>query len=194
MNKLGSSHRVPLPMEDLPRDVLHYELFPFLDYSTRVAMNQVLPRAERKPTPLKKGVIQEFSALFARCMIQRLMQSMMNDAPTTLLQNCRAFNQSYLGCLVYFPIFRMRFMSAVLQVQWRFSAEEGFILWQRREMTELNEFFHYCTVACESAATVIRKKMVFQSEFSPVTGIGDIVENIPFLDLCDDELWDLGFV
>jgi hypothetical protein len=85
-------------------------------------------------------------------------------------------------------------MSAVLQVQWRFSAEEGFILWQRREMTELNEFFHYCTVACESAATVIRKKMVFQSEFSPVTGIGDIVENIPFLDLCDDELWDLGFV
>ena len=161
---------------ELPRDVLHYELFPLLDYSTRISLNQVLPRAERKAIPLKKEVLKEFSTLFARCMIQRLMQSMMNDTPLTLLQNCRDFDQSYFGCFVNFPTFRMRFMLAVVQLQWNFSTWESP---SKRVMTELNEFLEYCTVACESAASVTESEGPMQ----PMQ-----------ISMVDDALWDLGFV
>ena len=158
---------------ELPRDVLHYELFPLLDYSTRISLNQVLPRAERKAIPLKKEVVKNFSSLFARCMIQRLMQSMMNDTPLTLLQNCRDFNQSYFGCLVNFPTFRMRFMMAVIQLKWNFSTWESP---PKRVMTELNEFLTYYVVACESAASLTESEVPMQ------------------ISMVDDALWDLGFV
>ena len=41
-------------LDNLPLDVIQYEIYPYLDYNSKVTMNSMLPPQDRIRTPLKK--------------------------------------------------------------------------------------------------------------------------------------------
>jgi hypothetical protein len=43
--------------DELPTDMIYYEIFPFLDYNSRVTANLLLPKEDRLRTPLQKDVV-----------------------------------------------------------------------------------------------------------------------------------------
>ena len=45
---------MPHLFDNLPTDIIYYEIFPFLDYDSRVTANLMLPRKDRIGHPLKK--------------------------------------------------------------------------------------------------------------------------------------------
>jgi hypothetical protein len=83
-------------MLSLPLDVIHYELFPLLDYSSRIAVNRILPSQERKGTPLKEGSVDEFKILFAQCMLRRFI-SIGKSKTGTPAEVCQACDEFIVG-------------------------------------------------------------------------------------------------
>ena len=45
---------MPYLLDNLPLDMIHYEIFPYLDYNSRVSANVMLPPQDRISVPLKK--------------------------------------------------------------------------------------------------------------------------------------------
>jgi hypothetical protein len=43
--------------DELPTDIIYYEIFPFLDYNSRVTANLLLPKEDRLRTPLQKDAV-----------------------------------------------------------------------------------------------------------------------------------------
>jgi hypothetical protein len=55
--------------DELPTDMIYYEIFPYLDYNSRVTANTLLPPQDRLRTPLRKGAVLEFSVTFSCCIL-----------------------------------------------------------------------------------------------------------------------------
>jgi hypothetical protein len=104
---------------DIPLDVMHHHLFPLLDHPSRIEMNRVLPPHERKPTRLKKEVIGEFSALYSRAMVQRLMNTMAKCTQNDFLKACRSFDHTHFNCLRHFNTFQRKFLRHLTDVSGR---------------------------------------------------------------------------
>ena len=47
--------------DELPTDMIYYEIFPYLDYNSRVTANLLLPLKDRLRTPLRKDAALEFT-------------------------------------------------------------------------------------------------------------------------------------
>jgi len=161
-------------MLSLPIDVIHYELFPFLEHSSRIEFNRILPHQERKPTPLKEDVVAEFSALYSKCMVQRLMTTMKRSNQREFLKACRSFDHQHIKCLRHFSTFRKKFMRVLTEILNRLSdrpSQEpqvwGFITkYMKKEINmHVNTFF----AAAGAAFNSVTPKIRFQDEFS-VTG------------------------
>lgn len=52
---------MPHLFDELPTDVIYYEIFPYLDYNSRVTANLLLPFEDRLRTPLKKDTALKLS-------------------------------------------------------------------------------------------------------------------------------------
>lgn len=61
---------MPNLLETFPLDIIQYEICPYLDYNTRVALNLLLPYEDRRPTPLKKHAAIDVALLIAISMIR----------------------------------------------------------------------------------------------------------------------------
>lgn len=60
--------------DELPTDMIYYEIFPFLDYASRVTANLLLHPADRLRTPLRKDALTEFSMKFGATIMKRLVK------------------------------------------------------------------------------------------------------------------------
>ena len=97
-------------MLSLPLDVIHYELFPLLDYSSRIAVNRILPSQERKGTPLKEGSVEEFTILFAQCMRRRFISIGKTGTPAEVGGACDEFIVGNCIGLRYSKALRLLFL------------------------------------------------------------------------------------
>ena len=62
---LGKGITMPKHLfDELPTDMIYYEIFPFLDYISRVNANLLLPKEDRIRTPLNKDALLEFTIIF----------------------------------------------------------------------------------------------------------------------------------
>jgi hypothetical protein len=52
--------RVGFLFDELPTDMIYWEIFPYLDYNSRVTANLLLPVQDRLRTPLKKDAALQF--------------------------------------------------------------------------------------------------------------------------------------
>jgi hypothetical protein len=59
--KYLSSEPVTHLFDQLPTDMIYYEIFPYLDYNSRVTANLLLPQQDRLRTPLRKDAVLEFA-------------------------------------------------------------------------------------------------------------------------------------
>lgn len=57
MPKYLSSEPCTHLFDELPTDIIYYEIFPYLDYNSRVTANLLLPRQDRLRTPLQKDTV-----------------------------------------------------------------------------------------------------------------------------------------
>jgi len=164
----------------MPLDVIHHHLFPLLDHPTRIQMNRLLPPHERKSTRLKKEVIIEFSALFSRAMIQRLMKTMATSTQRVFLKACREFNRSHFHCLRHFNSFQKKFLRHITAVSSRLNERlpappsllpdapprwEFVSKYMKKEIRKhIDDFFIAAAAAFNSTAPKIR----FRHEFSVI--------------------------
>lgn len=59
--------------DELPTDMIYYEIFPYLDYDSRVTANLLLPIKDRMSVSLNKEAVLQFSLRFAAAIIKGLM-------------------------------------------------------------------------------------------------------------------------
>jgi hypothetical protein len=191
-------------MNSIPLDVIHHHIFPLLDHPSRIGLNGILPCHERRKTLLKKEILAEFSALYSRCMVQRLMSSMLVCSQRDFLKTCRAFNRDHIGCLRHFVTFRKKFLrtlTAISQrvnerprrvddadpVRWHFVTK-----YMKKEiMKHIDDFF----LAAVEATNSVTPKIRFQEEFTPVGLTHHTVVKMPVFhsiptafDTLDDEM------
>ena len=57
MSKYLSSEPITHLFDQLPTDMIYYEIFPYLDYDSRVTANLLLPQEDRLRTQLRKDVV-----------------------------------------------------------------------------------------------------------------------------------------
>ena len=72
--------------DELPTDMIYYEIFRFLDYESRVTANLLLHPADRLRTPLRKEALTEFSMMFGSTVIKNLMRKQ-KTATTPIARN-----------------------------------------------------------------------------------------------------------
>ena len=60
--------------DQLPTDMIYYEIFPYLDYNSRVTANLLLPLKDRLRTPLRKDSSLEFSMRLASSIVTSLIR------------------------------------------------------------------------------------------------------------------------
>ena len=72
--KYLSSEPVTHLFDQLPTDMIYYEIFPYLDYNSRVTTNLLLPRKDRLRTPLRKDAVLEFTMRFGSTIITSLIK------------------------------------------------------------------------------------------------------------------------
>ena len=60
-------------LDELPTDLIYYEIFAYLDYHSRVTANLLLHPGDRLRTPLKKGALKQFSMKFSGSIIKKLI-------------------------------------------------------------------------------------------------------------------------
>ena len=73
-NKYLSPDPVTHLFDQLPTDMIYYEIFPYLDYDSRVTANLLLPQQDRLRTPLRKGAVSEFQLMLGNARMKSLLR------------------------------------------------------------------------------------------------------------------------
>jgi hypothetical protein len=60
--------------DQLPTDIIYYEIFPFLDYNSRVCANLLLPLKDRLRIPLRKDAVNEMTIHLAITRVTPLLK------------------------------------------------------------------------------------------------------------------------
>ena len=72
--------------DQLPTDMIYYEIFPYLDYNSRVTANLLLPHKDRLGIPLRKDAVLELSMKMASQHLTSLIFKQ-RDAKSNLARN-----------------------------------------------------------------------------------------------------------
>jgi len=60
--------------DQLPTDMIYYEIFPYLDYESRVRANFLLPRKDRLSIPLRKNAVSQFQLMLGNARMRSLLR------------------------------------------------------------------------------------------------------------------------
>lgn len=84
---------MPHLFDNLPTDIIYYEIFPFLDYDSRVTANLMLPYEDRIRHPLKKDAALGFAIRLSSVNLLKVVKSV--PTATTKLSRCRKILNIY---------------------------------------------------------------------------------------------------
>ena len=73
--KYLSSEPITHLFDQLPTDMIYYEIFPYLDYNSRVTANMLLPLQDRLRRPLRKDAVLEFTMRLGSTLITSLIKN-----------------------------------------------------------------------------------------------------------------------
>jgi len=97
--------------DNLPTDIIYYEIFPFLDYDSRVTANLMLPRKDRIRHPLKKDAALGFAIRLSSVLLLKVVNSVAT-AKTKLSRSRKVLNiyrnfvPKYIFLTEYCPRYR----------------------------------------------------------------------------------------
>lgn len=84
---------MPHLFDNLPTDIIYYEIFPFLDYNSRVTANLMVPRKDRIRHPLKKDAALGFAIRLSSVNLLKVVNSV--ATATTKLSRSRKILNIY---------------------------------------------------------------------------------------------------
>jgi hypothetical protein len=102
---------MPHLFDNLPTDIIYYEIFPFLDYNSRVTANLMLPYEDRIRHPLKKDAALGFAISLSSVLLFKAVYSVPTSR-TNLSRNRKILNiyrnlvPKYIFMVEYSPIYR----------------------------------------------------------------------------------------
>jgi len=97
--------------DNLPTDIIYYEIFPFLDYDSRVTANLMLPYEDRIRHPLKKDAALGFAIRLSSTLLRKAVNSVAT-ATTNLSRNRKVLQvyrnlvPKYIFLMEYCPNYR----------------------------------------------------------------------------------------
>jgi hypothetical protein len=104
MAKYLSSAPITHLFDQLPTDMIYYEIFPYLDYNSRVTANLLLPSKDRLSVPLRKDAALQFHLHLAGRMFKNILDKQRN-AKSNLARN-RLSLKVWRAVLVYPQLFQ----------------------------------------------------------------------------------------
>lgn len=156
--------------DELPTDMIYYEIFRFLDYESRVTANLLLHPADRLRTPLRKEALTEFSMMFGSTVIKNLMRKQ-KTATTPIARN--RLTLKIWRTMPMFPElvqYNSRFRATVLQRAVEFSEikpeETNISTHTRKELKRLCEKY---IVALETSFPFVRELNASLEDWTALT-------------------------
>ena len=160
----------------LPLDILHYMLFPYFPYTSRNAINSLLPPRERLRTPLKEGSVEEFTILFAESKVRQLSSTFAKGTPAQVIAACERFNlKNFIGIQYSRSVSRSFQQNLMLlsdknesrrpDPEWRFLSES--------ERLTIRRYIELYCLRTAPAYSQPLKDFPFQYEYTAVHGIGN---------------------
>lgn len=61
--------------DNLPTDIIYYEIFPFLDYDSRVTANAMLPPIDRHKKKLRSEALLKFTMKLSTCRLKTILNA-----------------------------------------------------------------------------------------------------------------------
>lgn len=115
---------MPYLFDNLPLDMIQFEIFPYLDYDSRVTANLMLPPVDRVRTPLKKDAALQLAIAISEMILRKYL------IKATVLsgqQRNRATLKFYRELPKYFYIleYRAGFREAIIEKSIAFSNPDG---------------------------------------------------------------------
>jgi len=102
---------MPHLFDNLPTDIIYYEIFPFLDYDSRVTANLMLPYEDRIRHPLKKDAALGFAIRLSSTLLHKVVNSVATartklSRSRKVLQVYRTFVPKYIFLTEYSAKYR----------------------------------------------------------------------------------------
>lgn len=151
--------------DQLPTDVIYYEIFPYLDYNSRVTANLLLPLKDRLRTPLRKDAVIEISMLFATQKILPLLRTF--NKPTTSLAYKTRLILKIWRYLLDFPILlqysnRFREITYLKAIELKLSLDEKQHNFSKYACKKLNELLNNYLIFLEKTPFI--REVGFQNK------------------------------
>ena len=117
---------MPHLFDNLPLDMIQYEIFPYLDYDSRVTVNLMLPLVDRIRTPLKKDAAIQFNMTLSVPILAKYLRDVDTREKSGQQRN-RAILKVYreIPKLFYVLEYNKKFREAVLERTQAFSDPSG---------------------------------------------------------------------
>ena len=151
---------------DVPLDVLHHRIFPFLDYKSRTNLNAILPIHERKSTPLRKDSQLEFRIIFTKAMVRKFRTSFILAFSHELLGVLRQFDRTNFICLQYCKNFRKEIIRSLYYLEKKVSRLYGL---NTITYTEIRKQLHGLSLCISDTYPFINSYPLLD-EFTAVSG------------------------
>ena len=158
--------------DQLPTDMIYYEIFHYLDYNSRVTANLLLPHKDRLSIPLRKDAALEVCLMMASDHLRSLVFKQ-RDAKSNLARN--RLSLKFWRTLPLYPElvqYNSRFRAIVIEKSKEFSDPDlEHVLrvtpYTRKELKKLCEDF---ILSLETTFPFVRDVTMVSEEWSAVVG------------------------
>ena len=102
---------MPHLFDNLPTDIIYYEIFPYLDYDSRVTANLMFPYEDRIRHPLKKDAALGFAISLSSVLLLKVVKTVKSYIPRInrsrkILHIYRNLVPKYIFMVEYCPNYR----------------------------------------------------------------------------------------
>jgi hypothetical protein len=179
-------------LEDLPLDILHYELFPLLDYNSRITLNKLLPPQERKTKSLLQEAIDTLQFNLTIGKVKKFLDYINAHGLYFIHKNIKDFDTNILIALQLNKDIRLRTIDSLQRLITYIDKEEGGREFVTPYIKKKVKLFASMLIYTINTKFPIKETLVnLEKENRPVSDIGDVITVIkmpikdPFLDSMD---------
>jgi hypothetical protein len=179
-------------LQDLPLDILHHELFPLLDYNSRITLNKLLPPQERKTKALLQEALDTLQYNITIGKVKKFLDYIDAHGLYFINKNIKDFDTNILVALQFNTDIRLRTIDSlqrlVKYIDNRASGTEFVTPYIKKKV----KLFASTLIYTINTKFPIKETLVnLDKEIRPVSDIEDVITVIkmpikdPFLDSMD---------
>jgi hypothetical protein len=179
-------------LQDLPLDILHYELFPLLDYNSRLTFNKLLPPQERKTKSVMQEAIDTLQFNLTIGKVKKFLEYIDAHGLYFINKNIKDFDTNILVALQFNKDIRLRTINSLERLITHIDSRAHGTEFVTPYIKKKVKLFASILIYTINTKFPIKETLVnLEKETRPVSDIGDIITVIkmpvkdPFLDSMD---------